>query len=751
MEQNDFIKLTQHDMLEFEEHLATSLSRFIKFEEHFLYFPKENQSTKPSYIAEENTLILPLWLPRKHGFAGLGVFTLKGVSDFDESLLDKLPGLTVLCLEYMELFKAYCTDEYSGLSTYSVFTQHVSGEISAMQKSFVEKEKSSAKNYANSYGSTFILLSINLESLQKIATEYGQKLAFEFIKDFGVELKKLIPENCIAARDGDYSFTIFIPSENRINSEKLALNIAEEFDKIYKITPLTERKLSARTYIGIAAYPYDLDGVASHDPLDQVQALMQRASLSAKLARDSEVRVLSYNRILYDGIKCVETLPFSRVLVNLGRVAGLSQGQVFSVWQNSAESKSIYKGEVCLIEVREHEAEAEILNLVDPSRLPQAGDNLSLLPYGDSQPDTNLLSHSEFLAKFASLSHEHDKFSLSLLQLFDTDKKNVVENCVKLLRKSFTKEITIGRYGLHSLIVFHPHDNTCEISKIYEKINTKLKSGLAVGISYYPFLALKKSEMVDCVRKSLEYALLLPKPHIGIFDSVALNISADRKHCAGDIFGAIDEYKLSLLADETNALAWNSLGVCMSSLGYNVEARKHFEQSLVLNANDNAIYYNLGNLCLNMGDISAAKHNFETCLSLNPEHLYALIRLGNLEQKQENYEIAKEYYLRAKELDNDNSLVYRQIASICLAQNDTKQAEKFLQGALKHNSQDDIALQMLSKLYLEKDAKLAESLIRHSINLRPNRKNSWLILAKSLELQGKVEQAKQASYKANEY
>ena len=74
----------------------------------------------------------------------------------------------------------------------------------------------------------------------------------------------------------------------------------------------------------------------------------------------------------------------------------------------------------------------------------------------------------------------------------------------------------------------------------------------AAGLAAFPFLQYRKVEMPDCALKALEYAFLLPLPQVGICNSLALNISADRRYSLGDVFGALEEYKLALLADKAN-------------------------------------------------------------------------------------------------------------------------------------------------------------------------------------------------------
>ena len=280
-----------------------------------------------------------------------------------------------------------------------------------------------------------------------------------------------------------------------------------------------------------------------------------------------------------------------------------------------------------------------------------------------------------------------------------------------------------GRFGLNSLIFFHPDLEAEPLRGLYEKLCADIASRLGVragvGLACWPFLDLRPSDMIEGARKALEYALLLPAPHIGQFGSLALNISADKRHCRGDVFGAIEEYKLALLADEDNVLAWNSLGVCLASLGRHAEARRFFEEAIQRTPDDPALAYNLGAVCQSLHDNEAAAEHFRTCIRLSPSHLYALIR---------------------------------HLARLALRLGKADQAREHLHQALLRNPRDVAALSLMADLYLDggEDPELAESLARQSVALRPEYRNGWLVLSRALEVQGRLADAREALLKAGE-
>ncbi len=305
----------------------------------------------------------------------------------------------------------------------------------------------------------------------------------------------------------------------------------------------------------------------------------------------------------------------------------------------------------------------------------------------------------------------------------------------------------IGSMSFNSLILYHPHMDGKALEEIYIKIGVLIEERFnvpcAVGIASYPFLRFRPADMWDACRKALDYAMLLPEPHVGILNSLAINISADRKFSQGDTFGAVEEYRLALLADGDNILAWNSLGVCLAELGRHTEARNAFEVAYARHSKDAATCYNLGTANLALDDRDKAKEYFLVCLNQEKNHLFARIRLGEIAEKEKTFDDAFEQYTKAS-IDNPNSSVpFRCLARLYSLQNQKERARELLQLALQKNAEDAVSLQLLAGLYLDggEDAELAEVLARQSVALLPWRRSAWAELARALEAQGRFPEA----------
>lgn len=523
--------------------------------------------------------------------------------------------------------------------------------------------------------------------------------------------------------------------------------------------------------------------------------------------------VLGYGVILPRGGVVDQVLPLSRVRTTLGRDVGAREGQRFSVWsldypvQERAGAEPgpgrdpLYKGEIVLADVREDASQADILLLGDPAWPLEPGDRLTLLPddYGattaegqdanqSGRPDplTGLYRHGDFLARLAVARERHPVFGLILarfeLPTLDRegrplDLEHGMAEAAALLRRLTAEKLVrtadrggpgepaaggaqtmndllAGRYSLNSLLVFHPGLTPDAAREIYAAVGAELAErlgcGVALGVACLPWLTFRAADALECCRKALEYALLLPEPHVGVFDSLAINISADKRYSQGDVFGAMEEYRLALLADEENTLAWNSLGVCLAGLGRTAEARRAFEEAVRRKPDDPAGHYNLGTACVALGENEAAAEQFRACLDLEPRHVYACVRLGELAEGRDDGAEARRRYEQALEADPASSLPHRCLARLEWREQRPDKARERLHQSLLRNPQDAFSLHLMARMYLDgdEDPELAETLARQSVALRPDRKAAWLELARALEAQGRHRDAREARVKA---
>jgi tetratricopeptide (TPR) repeat protein len=474
-----------------------------------------------------------------------------------------------------------------------------------------------------------------------------------------------------------------------------------------------------------------------------------------------------------------------------------------------AETKIVrrYKGEVMLVEVRQDDSTAELVYCDDPHFPPEAGDLLFINAVGadfagqlspailsreaNLDAATGFLSYPDFLTRWCLERKKHSSFALILTRFglpdrdllldFDAaDEEHGIEPgltsragglcipweermaaCAELYRSAFDsleRNCLYGRHALNSFIIFVPGAAAELLLNQAEKLsaqsladkNIALQS--ALGIAPHPFLDFHKGDALENARKALEYALLLPPPQAGLTDSLALNISADRRYSLGDQLGAISEYKRALLCDENNILAWNSLGVTLAALGRHTEARRHFEEALKRDAQSAAALYNLGQISARDGDHEGALGFFLRCRELSPANVYALYRLGQLAEQRGHNAQAADYYRQAAQLPGGGLITRRALARLAIKEKRLDDAREELHEALLLNPNDAAALQLLARLYLDagESPLVAESLARQSVALRPDFKTAWLELARALEASGRPHEAREAVMKAGE-
>ncbi|SMP49111.1 diguanylate cyclase (GGDEF) domain-containing protein [Desulfonatronum zhilinae] len=308
-------------------------------------------------------------------------------------------------------------------------------------------------------------------------------------------------------------------------------------------------------------------------------------------------------------------------------------------------------------------------------------------------------------------------------------------------------DMLLGRFSFSTLACLIPESGARDVEDsakaLVRDAEETLRGSVYVGLAEYPWLNFNKVDTLENCRKALEHALMLPKPNAVVFCSTSLTVSADRAFSSGDIYSAVEEYKLALLAEETNLIARNSLGVCYARLGKYGEASAQFAAILRQAPDDIMATYNQGHTLLKQGEPDQARHFFERCLELDPKHIFSLIRLGQLAEQSDDMEAARDCYARARSLPGGEGLTHRHLARLELREGNLEQAREHLHQALVHNPKDALAMHLLAKMYLEQgeDAEIAETLARQSVALFPEQGAYWDVLAKALESQGRHEEA----------
>ncbi len=777
---NSSCALTRADILEQESLLVSRLRQFVSFSGHALYFPTDALPEEPEYLPRERKLLLPL----QYDGLSLGMLMLHGVRAREiRPLLPLLPSLTRLCLELLQRVKLCCRDRVTGLATEDVLYGVMEAEAARVRAQLSRPcaEEENVPLHRLCMG----LVLIRVDNGRAVAAESGFCLSDALMAQAAQAFARDVPPEACAARVGRFGFAALLPAvSGRGVCRQLAEAALARLSGVLLREPLSGRAVRPVVSVGYAVYPQDMSGGEfSLEMSEQARRLMERARLAARVAsrRGGAGAVMSFARILQEGGSVIETLPLGRVRISLGKRAKAREGQRFSVWEGGPQGR--YKGEIVILQVTEQDSVAETLHLADASRPLSEGDALALLNQEsgaqrqeqedvrieeEAADERGVCSHGAFLRRFALEREQDDHFSLTILRREPGAGDD--EDALAPLIEAWQAEpalggerVLAGQYGGNALIFYHPGAEPETLVPRWNDVCAALaRQGVvaAAGIAGYPFLQFRKAETPECALKALEYAQLLPEPHVGVCNSLALNISADKRYSLGDVFGAIEEYKLALLSDQENVLAWNSLGTCYAALGRHNEARRYFLEALQRAASvDQAVQtrYNLGTVCLQLEDRKAAAEYFRQCVADAPEHLYAHLRLGQLCEEAGRRAEAQKYYERAaaieetrEQRDGEVSNVARRcLARLVARQRKGGEAREMLHDALLRNPHDDATMRMLASLYLDggDDPAVAETLARRSL-LQHECAEGWRLLSRALAAQGRTKEADEAVARA---
>ena len=782
--------LDRRDLVEYEHALKDALRRFLPFTSYSLFFPRQGEEAgvfEPEYRAADGELLLPLVLRGRL----LAWFMARGVKlAAPKSSLRYLQALASSVLERLRLYKQGITDPLTGLANRQRFQQNLILEIGRIKSCLMPASGQRLDADLPSFSGCLGLVLMDLDCFQRINENYGYATGDRMVAEVGAVLARVCPKHVVAARLQDDAFALLLPDATPRVCFQLAEVIREEVGKLSVTDDLSGDRLQVSASLGAINYPQGLSGAQlKRSDAEQARILLRKARKAVATAKDhGRDRVFAYADVLKAGGRVLEILPMNRLSTSLGRSVDAQEGQRFLVWspkyQKTVEARlseddrllgrypTLYKGEVVLTVVQDEMSFAEVLHTSDPSWTVEAGDRLTLIQDSESffenetaaegttaQRDmlTGLYSYRDFLTFFARARLKPEHFCLALARIqdqpgdrspnFQKHMDGLVRQTAELAAEILGGSPAGGRFGLGGLAYFLPDRDPAEVlaamRALCAQAAERLSLNLAVGTACHPYLNFSRADILDNARKALDHALLLPPPRAALFDSVSLNIAADKLYMDGDIFGAVDEFKRALLADENNVTARNSLGICLAQLGRFDQARSHFEQVIARDKGDIMAHYNLGWACQRLGDSRKAREAYRRCLKLDPRHVFSLVRLGTLAERENKLAQAEKLYAQAADLPGGQELVLRHLARVCLARGERDRAREYLHLALNANHNDAQAMHLLARLYLEsgEDPQIAEVLARQSAALTPDHEEYWRTLAQALLAQGKDEEA----------
>lgn len=768
-------RLTRRDLISFEHLLAQDIASFLPFASYSLAFPKSlDQGEALEALHRGETVVLPkekrVLLPLVLQGALMGVFVAKGARlKAPATLPPYLSRLAGAAMEKLLLFKRSITDPETGLACRAHFMDGLAQEVAAVREGILPGPEGFADAPAHAYSAGFGVLALHMDNLADLGRRFGCAFAGSVLAKAAELVGAAVPEGGLAARLGEGRLALILPGTGPGRCAEAAAGLTAKLRKEIFEVPVLREGVRLAVTAGFANYPHDMGGRHLEQPAaEQAAVLLAKAGRAASVAREhGPGQCLGFGAIIREGGRVLRTLPMSRVSVSLGQGVGAREGQRFRALDpKTAPGGNGYVAEITLLDAGEDASLAEVTHLASPTRPVAPGDRLELIdeeaaaaspaaaaehPGGGNGP----ASSRDFLEYFSQARERCRHFALVLAalplehdaSLPGEETEALVAEAARAMAAVFGEGATIGRFAIGSLLAFLPDVGRKRAADLAADLAPRLPGvngrPAAVGVAFHPFLSFAKADALENARKALEYARLLPPPHLGVLDSVALNIHADALYSQGQTFDAIEEYKLSLLADAGNALARNSLGVCLARTGDYAGAKRQFKTVLAKRPKDLMALYNFGYACQRLNQPQEAGKAYRRCLKLDKGHLYSHIRLGQLAQRARRFRDARRWLLKAADLPGGTELTRRYLARLALGQGKPDEARDLLHQALLHNPKDALSLHLMAELYLDhgEDPEIAEALARQSAALSPGTPAFWRTLARALKVQHKTEEA----------
>jgi tetratricopeptide (TPR) repeat protein len=285
---------------------------------------------------------------------------------------------------------------------------------------------------------------------------------------------------------------------------------------------------------------------------------------------------------------------------------------------------------------------------------------------------------------------------------------------------------------------------------LQDRLNAAFGISLTIGLSAFPCLKYAAADVLANAHKALEHALFLGPGGRACFDAVSLNISGDRCYDAGDIDGAIGEFRNALRLDPKNVNVLNSLGVCFGVQQNYPKALTAFETALKINPTEILSLYNAGLVNLLMDRRNKALTCWLKAAPLGKDVFELNFQAGKLLLEMDKPEKAQGLIQRAAALKPESALVQRFLGDIFLAQRLVDQAVAPYKKALRLHPNDAPALSGLGRCYELKNENLdiALAFCQQSVDIKPDEGRFHIRLGRLLRKTGQYQKALTAFRKA---
>lgn len=198
-----------------------------------------------------------------------------------------------------------------------------------------------------------------------------------------------------------------------------------------------------------------------------------------------------------------------------------------------------------------------------------------------------------------------------------------------------------------------------------------------------------------------------------------------------------------------NARAHNNLGVCLAGRGQYVQAIRHYEQALALDANQPntpgnlaSAYFNLGNALRRTGRADAAVAMYARALDIRPDWPDAMVNLGVTLQERGRLREAAALFKRALEFDPQRADAAYNLGNVLWQMGQEEEAEAAYRRALELEPEMADAANNLGNLLAQRDRLAeAEHFYRRAIASQEHHAEAWRNLGLLEARRGRMEEA----------
>lgn len=695
-----------------------------------------------------------------------------------ETAFPILPALVRLSLEKILLYKINVTDHETGLNNEDYFRAYLRQRLKKMSgRSWGGGQPKHLRLGDKEEQPGLTVMLVEIAEFDKLAANHGRLEAGRMVKTLAERLKDTAPSSSCLARLDRSRLGLVLPDQDIQAGRELASNLV--------LPPGQLEKKDAprmRVAVGLANYPFDFTDEPGQgkSPETEGGALAELLSDKAELAlrqalTDKGTPVFTFRDVLRRGGRVVQVLPYNRVVVNVGRIAGARGGQIFVLSDAEKAAEADYKAEVVLFDVQEDFAVGEVINLRHSTGRIQPGDVLALsrlageeplggdMTGGESlDPLLGVPDHNAFIRLLSEKTEAEDRFAVILTRVDGFDRYRTTmghlesdrqfKALFELLQEDIPEKALVGRFSADSLAVFWPGSDEAGAKTLAEtwrdKIVGRHPRTCSFGLAVFPHGPFSKSEIVTNAQKALEVTGFFGPASVAVFDSVSLNISGDKLFEAGDLDGAVREFTRALELNPADLNVLNSLAVCYGHQQNWDLALETFGRVLKLDPDNLMAHFNQGFVLAGVDRYQEALESLRRAAEIENDNFDVLFQLGKTALELDLVDEALSAFEQAAGLEDHRPIVFRYLGQTLLKAGRPEDGVDAFQAAARHDPEDAPSLSQLGVLFLDRgtDSEVALSLTRQSVNL--DRTNSLFRqrLARALTVVGDLEES-EAEYR----